>query len=184
VSACQVTAKDLGLDNLTFTLGSFQMLSADPGYDLIISIDVLEHVQDDEGMLARMSAVLRPGGMVVIHVPLRHQDQKRIFKAFRQHTVSDHVRDEYLPEEIRQKVEQAGLTIEKLEFGFGFLGELSFELNNLFWEKRFIRNVLALLFLPISLVTGYIDTRRALKQGNSIVLVARKHSAQSKNDAE
>jgi hypothetical protein len=27
VSACQVTAKDLGLDNLTFTLGSFQMLS-------------------------------------------------------------------------------------------------------------------------------------------------------------
>ncbi len=37
--------------------------------DLVLAFDVIEHVDDDRGMLAEIARVLRPGGMVAIHVP-------------------------------------------------------------------------------------------------------------------
>jgi 2-polyprenyl-3-methyl-5-hydroxy-6-metoxy-1,4-benzoquinol methylase len=176
------TAQALGLaPRLSFQQGTFHDLPEAPAYDLVISIDVLEHVPDDEGMLRRIATVLRPGGRLVLHVPLRHQLQKRVFPVFRNHTVDDHVRDEYLPEEIRQKVEAAGLSVQKMEAGFGFWGELSFELNNLFWGSRLVRNLTALLTLPASLVMGYMDASAHLQEGNSILLIARRPAEAEQN---
>ena len=108
---------------------------------------------------------------VLLHCPNCELYREGIFS---QHTVDDHVRDEYLPQEIRQKVAAAGLSVQKMEAGFGFWGELSFELNNLFWDSRFLRNLTALITLPVSLVMGYMDASAHLQQGNSILLVARR----------
>ena len=161
-------------NNLCFCRGTFQDLLPEACYDLVISIDVLEHVPDDVGMLKRMCEVTKPGGFIVIHVPLRHQLQQRIFPVFREHRVEDHVRDEYLPNEIRDKVEQAGFRVAGVEYGFGLWGELSFELNNLFWRSRPLRNLFALATLPVTLATGYLDIKQHMVVGNSIVLVAQR----------
>lgn len=174
VEECKQVAESLQLENLSFRQGTYEDLKQPDTYDVIFSIDVLEHVEDDMGMLQRMAEVLKPGGRLVIHVPLRHQIQQRIFPTFAGHTVEDHVRDEYLPEEIQAKIEAASCQVESLEFGFGFWGELAFELNNLFWQNRVLRNVTALLTLPVSLVAGYVDSTRHLKRGNSILVIARK----------
>jgi 2-polyprenyl-3-methyl-5-hydroxy-6-metoxy-1,4-benzoquinol methylase len=174
VAECQQAAEANGYTHLQFKEGTFQDINEQSAYDLIITIDVLEHVPDDSGMLRKMANILRPGGTALIHVPLRHQLQRRIFSVYNKHTVHDHVRDEYLPDEIRMKVEQAGLTVVKLEYGFGVWGELSFELNNLFWTNRALRNITALCTFPASLISGYIDTRSKPARGNSILIVARR----------
>lgn len=173
VEECENIAQSIGLSNLHFKGGTFESLPDQSLYDLVISIDVLEHVEDDTGMLRKIAEVLRPGGTAVIHVPLRHQLQQRIFPVFKKHTVNDHIRDEYLPDEIIKKVEQAGLCVIKVEYGFGFWGELSFELNNLFWNRKWLRTASALMTLPISLIMGYVDVRSHLRNGNSILLVVR-----------
>ena len=178
VSECQQAAEAQGYSHLKFKIGTFQEISEEGAYDLIISIDVLEHVPDDAGMLLKMASLLHPGGAALIHVPLRHQLQRRIFSVYGKHSVHDHVRDEYLPDEIRTKVEQAGLTVVKLEYGFGVWGELSFELNNLFWTNRALRTITAMLTLPVSLVSGYIDARSKPARGNSILIVARRPESQ------
>ncbi len=171
--ACREVVRKNGLKNLHFHTGSSADLP-EAAYDLAISIDVLEHVQDDLGMLKAFRRALKPGGFLFVHVPLRHQAQKRIFTQFRKHTVHDHVRDEYLPEEIQRVVSEAGFLTLRIGYGFGFWGELAFELNNLFWGNRILRNLSALALLPFCLLTGYFDSIAELKQGNSIVLVARK----------
>ncbi len=171
---CEEIAKKVGLNNLTFKRGSAGDIPENMKFDLFISIDVLEHVQDDLGMLKTCLLHLKPGGWAFIHVPLRHQEQKRIFSVFKSHSVEDHVRDEYLPEEICQLVQDAGLNLVRQGYGFGYWGELAFELNNLFWTTRALRNLTALLFLPISLIAGYIDIRQDLVSGNSIIVVAQK----------
>jgi 2-polyprenyl-3-methyl-5-hydroxy-6-metoxy-1,4-benzoquinol methylase len=172
VAACQQIVRTVGLSNLSFRVGGADDLAPDPGYDVIISVDVLEHVPDDTGVLRRMAAALRSGGRLVLHLPLRHQLQRRILPAFRNHVIADHVRDEYTAEEISSKLADAGFLVLSLRYGFGLWGELSFELNKLFWRHRALRNVTALLTLPIALPLGYLDVRQKLTRGNSIVLVA------------
>jgi SAM-dependent methyltransferase len=42
---------------------------ADESFDLVLALDIIEHVDDDEAMLRDIARVLRPGGAVAIHVP-------------------------------------------------------------------------------------------------------------------
>jgi SAM-dependent methyltransferase len=48
-----------------------QMPYADGAFDLVLSHEVLEHVQDDRAAVAEMVRVLRPGGRAVVFVPNR-----------------------------------------------------------------------------------------------------------------
>lgn len=174
IAGCNVAVLVEDFTNLVFDTGVYTDLPEQSAYDLIVTIDTLEHVEDDIGMLRRMFAALQPGGIAVIHVPLRHQLQRRIFLTYREHTVGDHVRDEYLPTEIWAKVRDAGFEIERRTFSFGLWGELAFELNNLFSKNRSLRALTALATLPIALVAGYVDSQQSLLIGNAIVMRARR----------
>jgi len=111
VAANQRIATALGLEQVTFRRESLADLSDVAAYDLAYSIDVLEHIADDVGALGRLRCALKPGGRLLLHLPLRHQQQQRIFPAFRQHTIDDHVRDEYTLNEIRAKLLQTGFKL-------------------------------------------------------------------------
>lgn len=39
------------------------------GYDLVYSFNVLEHIEDDRGILAKIHQVLPPGGALLLYVP-------------------------------------------------------------------------------------------------------------------
>ena len=141
-------------------------------YDMLISVDVLEHIVDDVAVLRAFRAALRPGGVLLLHLPLRHQQQRRIFHAFKQHLIADHVRDEYLPEELTEKLERAGFEILRMRYGFGWQGELAFELNSLFWNYPPLRAFFALLTYPLAWFLAYLDITAEIVRGNSIICVA------------
>lgn len=42
---------------------------ADESYDLVVALDVLEHVQDDEKALKEFFRILKPGGLLLLTVP-------------------------------------------------------------------------------------------------------------------
>jgi len=79
-------------------------------FDVIGAFDVLEHIEEDEPVLAEMFRALRPGGGIAITVPQHpwlwsQQDENAC-----------HVR-RYLMSELRKKVQQAGFKVE-LETSF------------------------------------------------------------------
>lgn len=171
---CNYLARYFHKNNFNFFEGPLSELGPPPTYDLVISIDVLEHVPDDEAMLQHFAKVLKPAGLLLLHLPLRHQLQKRIFPNFKKHVVSDHLRDEYLPEEIKDKAQRAGFSILERGYGFGFWGEFSFELNNFFWKAKRVKTLFSLLTYPFSLIFGYIDIISHPSTGNSIYLILKK----------
>jgi hypothetical protein len=59
-------------------VGTLADLPRGAGYDAVIYIDVLEHIEDDRAELARAIALLEPGGAVVVLSPA-HQ---RLYTAF------------------------------------------------------------------------------------------------------
>jgi SAM-dependent methyltransferase len=173
VVGCREIATRLGLDNLTFDQGDLsQCVDLGGPYDLIISIDVLEHIEDDVGVLRKMYQALTPTGKLLLHLPLHRWDQHRIFSVFKKHIIHDHVRDEYTPDEIQTKLRMAGFAVHQLAYGFGPLGELAFELNAMFWDHLALRAVMALLTYPLALLLAYLDIRHQHERGNSMIIVA------------
>ncbi|MBB4689992.1 class I SAM-dependent methyltransferase [Paractinoplanes abujensis] len=75
--------------------------------DLVLAFDVLEHIDDDEGVVAEMNRVLRPGGSALITVPCD-------MKLWSAHDVAvGHLR-RYTRDSLRTAIENGGLHIERL----------------------------------------------------------------------
>jgi SAM-dependent methyltransferase len=49
--------------------GDHNKVPAGDGYDLVCAFEVLEHIEDDEGALARWLPLVRPGGRLLLSVP-------------------------------------------------------------------------------------------------------------------
>jgi SAM-dependent methyltransferase len=82
---------------------------ADQQFDLVLALDVLEHIDDDAAAAAELLRVLRPGGLACIFVPALRALwglQDRI----------SHHRRRYAAGELRQLVAGAGFGVERLTF--------------------------------------------------------------------
>jgi SAM-dependent methyltransferase len=86
----------------------------DGSFDLVVALDVLEHLDDDAGGAREMCRVLRPGGVAVIFTPALE-----ILWGL-QDDVSHH-RRRYGKGQLRALVSAAGLTIQRLTFFNSFL---------------------------------------------------------------
>lgn len=85
-----------------------------PQQDLLLMMDVLEHVDDDVGLLRRYSDNLPPGGWVLITVPA-FQFLWSGHDVFLEH------RRRYTRKQIEDVVVRAGLTVVRSRYFFGLL---------------------------------------------------------------
>lgn len=74
-------------------------------FDVVVSCDVVEHVEQDERAMAEMARVLRPGGILVLTAPAHRWLWTAHDEAL------DHLR-RYESAELRELIEGAGLEIE------------------------------------------------------------------------
>lgn len=61
------------------------------GFDLILALDVIEHIEDDSGVIRGIERALKPGGMAIITVPAYQWMwgvQDEIARHFRRYTMS------------------------------------------------------------------------------------------------
>ncbi len=80
----------------------------DASFDLVGLFEVLEHVADDEGLLREIARITRPGGHLVLTVPLGMKH----YCSFDRYM--GHVR-RFEPDELRSKIERAGYALERFE---------------------------------------------------------------------
>jgi ubiquinone/menaquinone biosynthesis C-methylase UbiE len=71
--AIQLAQKTCRLPNTTFTIASADQLPVPNGsYDMYVSFETIEHVQDDDALLQEASRVLKPGGLLLVSTPNRN----------------------------------------------------------------------------------------------------------------
>lgn len=159
--------------NISVVQKNLETMTDKDKFDLIYSCDVLEHIRDDVGVLRNFYTAFKSEGLLLLHLPLKYEEARRIFPWFTNFDTPDHVRDEYLPEEITQKLQEVGFSVLEIKYGYDLLfGELAFELNNFIRSNKYLLTLSQLLSFPLSIILGFIDIKRNSKKGNSMIILA------------
>ena len=188
-SARRIIERDKKIANVVIVEDSIENLEANNSYDLIILVDVLEHIKDDVRLVKRLIRALKSGGYLVLHVPKPRQEQWRLLSAFRFHDVPDivrgegahrqirisgHVREGYRYKDLCQLSDMVEADIVTIEETIGVWGEISFELNQLFWKYPILRYLWAFLTYPITVTIGYLEILSKPSSGNSLLIIFQK----------
>ena len=144
-------------------------------YDLVYSIDVLEHIEDFNGTLDRLVGALRPGGLLFIHVP--SLDQRFWFGAgetetpchFRAHrSGDDHVHEGFSLLQLTHALERRSIEVIDARPTFGRWVALLKETFS-FGERQGVRGI-GLLLLPGVLFAVALEMLLSPKRGNGSMI--------------
>ncbi len=173
-------------------------------FDLVLTVDVMEHVEDDEATFAEFHRVLKPDGYLVMHTPrvVESEDAPPLpppaerggnatlnptslgGKSDRSRwRVDEHVRDGYRDYEARERIEQSGMKVVKIVRGYGWAGRIAWTLLQripLSWMskgKLMILPVIPYLALafPVALCFMWLDMLRGNDpKGGSLLVIAQR----------
>lgn len=169
LKSCQTMAKELGLKNVEFIYMDAARLEKKTTYDFIVSIDLLEHIDNYELVLENFFNMLQKNGYLYIHVP--QPNQKRIFNSLKKWHHEDHVREGIARKDLENSFEKLGFKIIVSKETFGFFGKLAWEINHLMLSKSF---VLAGITFPFLFILGNLDLLLKNKDGLGIVILVQK----------
>lgn len=169
------------LSGVTFAVEDLTEAQHVRAFDLILSVDVMEHIEDDVAVFRNFAASLAPGGRVLINTPSSfggsdvHGPEDASF-------IEEHARTGYEPSELRTKLADAGLVVEKQVLTYGRLGSTAWRLGIKYPIQ--LVNISKLFFLllpfyylitlPFTLTLMYLDYRGHNARGTGLLVIARK----------
>ncbi len=170
LKSCQTMTKELGLKNIEFDyLDITKINNKENYYDLVVNIDVLEHIDNYELVLENFFNMLQKNGYLYVHVP--QPNQKRIFNSLKKWHHEDHMREGISKKELETSLGKLGFRIIESRETFGFFGKLSWELNHLALSKSFF---IAGLLYPLLNIVANLDLWQNNKNGLGIAVLAKK----------
>jgi SAM-dependent methyltransferase len=147
---------------------------ADATFDAVCAMDIIEHVVDDDGVLAELARVAKPGATVLLSAPL-HPASWTAFDQFVGHC------RRYEPERLMAKIRAHGLTLQHsaiygmqpkaswlLDVGMWFLTHR--RRQAMWWYNRTLP-LLARLQKPLALVPGMVATEGV----DEVLLICRRN---------
>jgi len=150
-------------------------------FDTIMSVDVMEHIEDDITVFQNFFQALRPGGTLIVNTPSTlggsdaHSPDDESF-------IEEHARIGYDPEDLARKLEEVGFSIERRQFTYGAFGTVAWRFG-IKWPMRllgFSKIFLALLpvyylvTFPITLPLMMLDYAILPSRGSGLLVTARK----------
>lgn len=151
-------------------------------YDLVLSVDVMEHIEEDRQVFRNFYISLKPGGWLIISTPSDkggsdvHDHDDHSF-------IDEHVRNGYGIKEIKEKLTEAGFSNIKTEYTYGQPGKISWRLSmkypvlmlNASMAFALILPLYYILVMPFALILNYLDIRFKHKEGTGLLVVAVKN---------
>lgn len=112
---------------------------ADASFDLVVVIDLLEHVRDDSRCVGEIARILRPGGELVVNTP--HRKRWSFLRLVRDRVgLTDewhgHLRPGYTREELRSLLAGRFVVEKAATYSKFFSESLDVALNYLYLRKR------------------------------------------------
>ncbi len=173
--------KDQNFNNVTFAIEDLTKINYQNEFDLIVCVDVMEHIEDDVTVFKNFFAALKSGGFVLINTPSIfggsdvHDEHEESF-------IGEHARDGYSFEDLKSKMEPLGFKVHNSKYNYGFWGDKSWRLGikypmQMLNKSKLLFIVLPFYYLvtfPFTLLMMYIDYKSENKVGSGITFIAKK----------
>lgn len=178
----RVFFKRAGLDGrVEFRILDLTCLDDKDCYDLILCVDVMEHIHDDNRVFRNFFNAMKPGGNLVISTPSdkggsdAHGEHEESF-------IDEHVRNGYSVEDITSKLLDAGFSGICTKYTYGRPGSLSWRLSmkypvrmlNISYAFFIFLPFYYLIVFPVSLILNTFDLHQTHESGTGLLVTARK----------
>ena len=166
---------------VVFETGDLTSLADLNTYSIILSVDVMEHIEEDVKVFSNFYNSLQENGILIISTPSDkggsdvHNDEEESF-------IDEHVRDGYSIQDISEKLSVAGFRNIESSFTYGKPGNVSWRLSmkypvrmlNLSYIFFLILPFYYLIFFPVSVILNFFDLYLPNKTGTGLLVTARK----------
>ncbi|MDI6792345.1 MAG: class I SAM-dependent methyltransferase [bacterium] len=147
IANCRRILEKTKLSNLEFVRADLLALKFDQEFDFIFTVHVLEHIEEDETVLANLFQALKPGGKLLVYVPaVKKKDSnsllnRRLAQERRKIFEEDfgHVREGYRKEDLEEKLNKAGFKVCGLRREGSRIGQLASDIGALLGENYLLK---------------------------------------------
>lgn len=179
VEDCNAFFSKAGRNNAQFVVGDLTQYNDPDAFDLILSVDVMEHIEDDNAVFCNFYDSLKPGGMLLISTP-SDQGGSDVHGKHDASFIEEHVRVGYNKLEIQEKLANAGFKNTAAKYQYGLPGKFSWRLSMKYpikmlgASKQFfiLLPLYYLLVFPFCLILNYADVRMNHKTGTGLIVRA------------
>jgi 2-polyprenyl-3-methyl-5-hydroxy-6-metoxy-1,4-benzoquinol methylase len=181
IKDCKEYFKRSGIKNVSFDVEDLAKINYANKFDLIVCIDVMEHIDDDITVFSNYFRALKKEGYLLINTPSTfggsdvHDEDEESF-------IGEHARVGYSKEDLESKLHLIGFETYKSQYTYGFWGDKSWRLGikypimmlNVSKIFFFLVPFYYLITLPFTFVMMFIDYSSKNKKGSGINFIAKK----------
>jgi len=164
-------------DRVKFEYADLTQFANPETYDFALSVDVMEHIEDDVAVFKNIYKSLKPGGILLISTPSDqggsdvHHDHEDSF-------IDEHVRDGYAIPDIEEKLSNAGFKQIESGYSYGTPGKISWRLSMKLPIQMVNASKIFLILLPfyyiltfwLSFILNIIDVQKKHKTGTGLIV--------------
>jgi len=181
IADCRKFFSKKKISNVSFAVEDLTRINHQEKFDLIVCIDVMEHIAEDQKVFSNFYNALKRGGYILINSPSIyggsdvHQDDEESF-------IGEHARDGYSKEDLEAKLQVLGFSTYKCRYTYGFWGDKAWRLGikypmlllNISKLFLIILPLYYLLTFPFTLIMMNMDFVTKNRIGSGINFVAKK----------
>jgi SAM-dependent methyltransferase len=179
IADCRNFFNQINYNNVNFQIADLTKYTTTPQYDLVLCVDVMEHILEDVTVFKNYVASMRKGGMLLISTPSDqggsdvHDDGESSF-------IEEHVRDGYNIKEIENRLLEAGFSKVEARYSYGSPGKIAWRLSMkypilMLGVSKLFFVILPFYFLvvyPFAFILNYLDTTSNHPTGTGLIVKA------------
>ena len=182
VADCNAFFTKIRLKNAAFATSDLTRLNEKEKYDFILSVDVMEHIEDDNQVFTNFYQAMKADGMLLISTPsdqggsdVHHHDDED------EHSfIEEHVRNGSTLNAIQLQLKKAGFSQTEALYTYGTPGKISWKLSMKYpilllnVSKLFfiLLPVYYLIFFPLCLIMNVLDVHCKHRTGTGLIVKA------------
>lgn len=181
IEDCGQFFKRIGIHNVRFNVEDLTVPSHTNRFDFILSVDVMEHIEDDVQVFKNFFAAMKSGGRLLIHTPSNlggsdvHKEGDKSF-------VEEHARDGYDVNDIRAKLHNAGFQVLYTKYSYGPIGTVAWRMGIKYPLLMLNTSKVFFIVLPfyylatlwLTLFFMWIDFHSTNERGTGLLVAAEK----------